>query len=390
MNIANQRVDIKSLAKTEKTIYARLSNEQKSTAEMLYQELNEIYSLESIENKIIPKLLNDEDCEPYAIPLKRQSPVYPKAELRRGRMGVVHAEFTISPEGYAREIIIVASTSRQFTINSKKAIEKYLYQPAANGNPRENRINLIYQITITGKSNIKSAPFVREIEALEKKAEAGDIVSQFMLARNLNTYKRFEEYLPERSFQHREANNWFTKSAKAGLPHAQFEIGRNMMEGRGCEVDQESGFKWIKAAAIGGHSRAQKYLASTELYGRSSAESENRSILSWLKNASQDEVYGYPSKLLLAWMLVASTEKDIWNPDKALELIKDPPYTFHDDLRILETEAAAWALKGNFKKAVKLQEKAIKLSLKKGWNIAKVQERLETYQRNQFYLGSYY
>ncbi|MEM7358515.1 MAG: energy transducer TonB [Pseudomonadota bacterium] len=390
MKIANEGAQDEGLAKTEKAVFSRLSDEQKSASEKLYKELNAIYGVENIIGNIVPKLLNDEDCEPEAKALTRTIPIYPKSELQMGRMGVVYAEHTISPEGYPREIIVISSSSRAFTKSARKAVLGRFYEPPASGKPKEHRLNLIYQIDLKKGATVRTAPFVKEMEELEQKAQDGDVVSQFLYARKLNTYRQFGEYLPEKDFQYREANTWYTKSAQAGLTHSQFEIGRNMMEGRGCEVDRENGFKWIKAAAVGGHSRAQKYLASTELAGRAVAGDETQSVVNWLRNAAQDQAYGYPAKLMLAWELVSSAEKNLWNPDEALALIKDPPNTFEDDIRILETQAAAWALKDNYKKAVKLQLKAAKLAEKQGWKIPKIDERLKLYEDSKFYLGSYY
>ena len=50
-----------------------------------------------------------------------------------------------------------------------------------------------------------------------------------------------------------------------GHPLAQYELGKNMMAGKGCEVDRESGLKWLRAAAIAGHPYAQEEI-SNEYY----------------------------------------------------------------------------------------------------------------------------
>ena len=390
MKIANEAAPEERLLKTEKLLLAKLDETQLKAAENLYEELVQVYGTESILSNILPKLLDDEDCPPEIVPLYRAPPVYPRAELSQGRMGMVHVEHIISPEGYAREVSIAASTSRGFSKAALRAVSKYRYEPPANKKPALKRMLLSFQINMNSSSELNNKPFIRELNDLESKAQKGDAAAQFLFARGLNTYRIFEDYIPDQDFQHRTANEWYTKSASAGLVNAQYEIGRNMLAGRGCEIDREGGFKWIKAAAIGGFSPAQRFLAMSELSNIASAGKEPDSIVSWLKNAAQDELYGYPAKLLLAWEMVASSEKRNWNADEALKLLDNTPNTYYDGLRVLETEAAAWALKGNYKKAIKLQGKGLKLAIKNDWDIPKVVERLEMYKKEQFYIGTYY
>ena len=38
-----------------------------------------------------------------------------------------------------------------------------------------------------------------------------------------------------------------------------------MMAGKGCEVDRDSGLKWLRAAAISGHPYAQEELAMSTI-----------------------------------------------------------------------------------------------------------------------------
>jgi len=390
MKVANEGVNNAAFSKTAQAVFSKLSEEQKQNVNKFYNEINQIYGHESIEDNIFPTLLDDKDCPPDLKPLHREAPIYPKSELRSGRMGLVHAEFTISPEGYPREINVTSSTSKAFTKATIKGLNSYLYPPTLNKKPKGEQHVTIYQIDIKSGTKVRTKAIVRELEVLKAKSEEGDVVAQFLYGRSLNTYRHFNDFLKNQNFQYREANEWYTKSASGGLVNAQFEIGRNMLEGRGCKVDMENGFKWVKAAAVGGYSPAQKYLATSELFGVSVTKNKAKSIVSWLRNAAQDEKYNYSSKLLLAWELVASPEKSLLNADEALILLKNDPYTFSDDLRILETRAAAFALKNDFKKAVKLQTKATELARKKKWKIPKVFERLDLYKRSQTYIGAYY
>ena len=390
MKIANESVNVESFSKTAQAVYSSLDNTQKSYAKDLYSEIIEIYGHKNIEANIFPSLLDDKDCPPDLKPISRGVAVYPKSELVNGKLGLVHTELTVSPEGYPREVNITSSTSKAFSKATLKAFEAYIYPPSLNGKPKIERTVTIYKIDIQKGDTFRTKAVSEKLNTLKEKSEGGDAVAQFLYGRDLNTYRYFDDYLVDEKFQYKEANKWYAKSASSGIVNAQFEIGRNMLEGRGCKVDTENGFKWIKASAVGGYSPAQKYLATSELAGESITGNSSKSIISWLRNAVQDEQRNYSSKLLLAWELVSSPEKSLLNPDEALELIKNKPLEFSDKIRILETKAAAFAQKNNFKKAVKFQTKAANLAQKKKWTIPKIMERLNLYEQNQTYIGRYY
>jgi len=390
MKIANEGSNDDAFSKTSQAVFLKLGDNQKQEADKLYNAMSDIYGRESIAENIFPTLLDDKDCAPDLMPIRRGKPVYPRSELRNGKMGLVHTEFTVSPEGYPREINVTSSTSRAFTKATIKGLNSYLYPPTPNKMPKGEQHVSVYKFDVDGNEKIRTKAIVRELEDLRTKSESGDVVAQFLYGRRLNTYRYFKSFFKARKFQYREANEWYMKSASGGVIQAQYEIGRNMLEGRGCEVDKENGFKWMKAAAVGGYSPAQKYLATSELSNTATTKNKARSIMSWLRNAAQDEKYNYPSKLLLAWELVTSPEKSLLDAEEALTLLKDPPYTYSDDLRILETKAAAFAVKNNFKKAIKLQQKAYKLAQAKKWEIPRISERLNLYKKNQTYIGTYY
>ncbi len=390
MKIATENATNSDFEKTTQIIFSKLTEKQKQEIDSNYQRLSERYSISSVNQNVFPKLLNDEDCPPELEPIRRAKLVYPRSQLESGKTGLVHSDYTISPEGYPREINVSRTTNPTFAKAAIKGIQQSLFQPTLDGMPINKRMVSVFLINTQEGDRITTEGFKRQLETLKAESENGNVVAQYKYADSLNTYRHFKRYFKKQRFQYREANEWYTKSARGGLANAQFELGRNMLEGRGCEVDRENGFKWIKASAIGGYSRAQTYLATAELSGVASTSNGSHAVINWLRNAVQGGQFNYHPKLLLAWELVASPEKSMLNPDEALELIRDKPYYFSDKIRILETQAAAYAQKSQFAKAIKLQKKAAKVAEKKGWKIAKIDERLELYQKQQTAIGNYY
>ncbi len=390
MKIATENALNSDFEKTAQVIFSKLTNQQKQDIDSSYKLLSQRYSLSSVNQNVFPTLLNDEDCPPELEPIRKANLVYPRSQLKSGKTGLVHSDYTISPEGYPREVNVTRATNRTFAKAAIKGIEQSLYKPTLDGMPINKRVASVFLINLKEGDRFTTESFERQLETLKEESESGDVVAQYKYADSLNTYRRFKHYFKEQRFQYREANEWYIKSAQGGLANAQFELGRNMLEGRGCEVDRENGFKWIKASAIGGYSRAQTYLATAELSGVASTSEGSHAVVNWLRNAAQGDQFNYHPKLLLAWELVASAEKSLLNPDEALELIKDKPYYFSDRIRILETEAAAYAQKNQFAKAIQLQKKAAKIAKNKEWKIAKIDERLKSYQQQQTVIGNYY
>ncbi|MEM7360247.1 MAG: energy transducer TonB [Pseudomonadota bacterium] len=388
MRIASENSNDIEFANAATSIKETLADVELKLADTLYQELILVYGLENIKRDLLPRLLNDEDCPPRLKPIHKEPLTYPRNQQHR--MGLVSAEFTISPEGYPREILVTSYSNKDFAKATLRALERYRYPPTHGGKPSRERHVSVYHFGHSYGGTVWARRVSRNLEELREKSENGDSTAQFEYARHLNFYRHFNDFILKDKFQYRQANEWYTRAASGGVINAQFEIGRNMLEGRGCEVDRENGFKWIKAAAVGGFSPAQTFLATSELAEQASSPQRTRSIISWLRNAAMDEKFGYPAKVLLAWELATSSEKSVLNADRALSLIEDTPFNFNDDLRLLETRAAAHALLGNYKKAVKFQVKAKRIAKRNDWNIKKVNERLALYQQNKLYVGSYY
>ncbi|WP_299946994.1 TonB family protein [uncultured Microbulbifer sp.] len=390
MQIANDGFQDAVFTRISKSILNKFDDSQKKAAEKLFTELDPIYNIASISNYIFPKPLSDEDCTPEINPVKRAIPKYPYSEIRFGHMGVVHTEFTISPEGYPRDISITKSTSKRFTKATVKALKRALYKAPINGKPIDGyRTKFIYSIEndrADDATNTKK--LTRELNELEEAANAGDAVAQYLYASRLNTFRHFRSYLKKVDLQYKTANSWFTKSAKSGLPHAQYEIGRNMLEGRGCEIDIANGYKWINAAAIGGYSLAQNALARSALSSRDISFEKSRASISWLRNSTQSE--DYTAKLLLAWELSTSNFDVLRNGEEALNLLDSKADNYFDEVRIMETRAAAYAESGKFKDALKWQKKAQKMANKLDWDIPLISERLSLYTQNKTYRGAYY
>lgn len=348
MKIANESFNDESFSKIMSSIYAKLNDMQKQEAKRQFVQLDPIYKITNIKKAIYPRPLDDEDCAPEFVPIKMGQP---RPELRKGQQS--------------------------------------LFQPSLEGEPDYGRqYAFTFQLHEAVISKEKKKKLANEIKGLEIAALDGDATAQYVYASRLNTFRSFKDYLSKVDLQYKTANKWLAKSAKGGLANAQYELGRNMLLGRGCEVDMINGYKQINAAAYSGYSPAQTTLAQLSLTGNDLSIEKSKAIISRLKHAAQSD--DFEAKVLLAWELSVSTSPDLQNGTKALELLMEQPDTYFDDLRILETTAPAHAANGDFKAAGKLQLKSKKLADKRDWVIPLIVRRLETYQSGESFSGSYH
>lgn len=387
MRTANDGFDDASWGKVADAIFSKFTEQEKEEVEARFGQLSAEYSISAARERVTPKSLSDADCIPEPSPLKQIVPKFPRRENINGTMGIVTLEYTISPEGYVRDLTVENASTPGFAKASIEAAETYIYERSLAGNPTYGHRHR-YTYTIDD-ADIYSRDIYIELDNLEKKAKADDPVAQYLYASRLDVYRNFKDQLTEVDFEYRVLNDWYLKSAEAGLAHAQFEIGRNMLTGRGCEVDLQNGMKWINAAAISGYSPAQRAMGRS-IFATSEQLERDRAIaaVSWLRNASLagDQV----ARVWLAWELASSPFEELRNGEEALNLLAEKSNNYYDEVRLLESKAAAHAEMGHLKEATKMQEKAIKLAKKRDWTIPLMQERLGLYQHNEPYRGSYY
>lgn len=390
MYLANKDHDFAGPAATLSRVHESFNDVQRLQALQMIERLSPVYDMEIVQAKVLPVLLDDKDNTLELLPEKMVAPRYPRIEQRRGRSGATLTEYTVSPQGYVRDVYIGRPTSKPFSKASAAAAKQFRYAPPADGSPIygiTNRFTYELETSWAKTSKAKAQRLLTRLDAALAAAESGDAIAQFRYGLSLSDLHGLAESLEGVEVEHRDANLWYQKSAQAGLPHAQFELGKNMMSGLGCEIDRESGLKWIKAAAVSGHTSAQ-YLLAREVAGKERTDQTNLAIMSWLRKAALADYY--PAKIHLAWELSTSASEHLRDAKEALQLLEDESDQYFDEVRVLETQAAAYARLGKHKKAVKLQKKALSIAEDLDWVIPDMQDRLGLYQHSEAWVGSYY
>ena len=99
-----------------------------------------------------------------------------------------------------------------------------------------------------------------DLEALTKKAQAGDPQAQFELG---TVYYQGRELIRDMGV----AFEWFLKAANQGHTEAQFAIGRCYFHGRGVPRDKALGAGWYYEAALQNHKLATYALGECYFLG---------------------------------------------------------------------------------------------------------------------------
>ena len=358
-------------------LFARLGRDQKPLAEARVNELFAHYSDEVLRHRLQP-VYRDTASSPLQLIIRRQSqPVYPRQARRLGLQGSVDIIFDIDAKGVTRRHTLLTSTNSLFDEAALTAIKNRRYQPypdKASAIPvygvRERvyfRLNQAFDPSYSGGSSMKKLVADLHHEAL------GEVPLDMF------NYAFITEMLAENPVSWDEINRWYFAAARNGLAHAQYQLGRNLLYGKGCELDPAKAAAWLGLAAEGNYAPAQLLLAEEALAGRLPDISPAVAV-QWLEAAAAN---GYAEAVLrLAWHL-ATTGEDESAGQEALQLLEAVPVSYPDQHYRLTLLAASQAAAGQFEAAVKTQREVIRIAKKEGYRYSNDNRRLHLYNKKQ-------
>jgi TonB family protein len=304
---------------------------------------------------------------------------YPDDAVRRGIQGNVYMEYTVMPDGRARNPrVVFAVPSGVFEAAARRMIMRSEFSPSTQKGvpvPCTTGVMVVFVVAGSTKSDYSDLNFF--MKKTEKQAEAGDPRAQMM-------YGLLISGLPQVKKPRSEAMPYFVKAAQAGMPTAQFLVGYSSLLGWGCECDEPKGVVWIHKAAAADQADAQVMLANYILRGEPGPE-EVAKALTWLERAATNG--SRDAKFYLAALLSAGVDPARRDPQRALTVLKEVMRDVDDDPTAFEVRAAAYAMLGNYVEAQKDQRKALRMAQDLGWETASQQTRLDTYVASKPWTG---
>ena len=283
--------------------------------------------------------------------------VYPDAARNAGTQGRVFVAYTVMPDGSSRNPrIFYAVPPHAFESAVRVDIMHLHATPDVNAAPAE--CYAMYNFSLDSGYMPRLGGYADE---LKKKANGGDVQAAFdygLLA------AAFPGVLHTRA---RDAVPWFLKAAQTGSPNAQFVLGSSLLFGWGCQCDETKAEVWLRSAAAADNASAQVSLAAHALRGaRDSAHAQMAAT--WLARAAASN--DREGMFYFAALLAATPEDGLRDPKRALELIGRVEGDFSEDPTTYEIRAAAQAANGDYRGAVKSEEKALGQAEKLEWGLA--------------------
>jgi TonB family protein len=311
-------------------------------------------------------------------PVKAYMPNYPGQASMSGIQGQVYVEFSLMPDGRSRmPRIIYAVPEGIFESAARDSLLHSEFAPAPPGEPPAP-CTLFFQFVMRQRNSGDYPRLEEFVSQTLKRAEAGDPREQML-------YGMLLVGLPQLHRPRSDALPWFLKSAQAGTPVAQFQVGYSLLKGWGCDCDVNKGLDWLRRAAQVGQPAAEVTLAMYALRGNPDEERLRQAKL-WLEQAAASG--NRDGKLYLAALLAASAGEQARDPKRALTLVNEVFRGVDDDPTAYEIRAAAQASGGDFKEAIKSENKALSLAQKLKWDVTPMNDRIAHYRASQPWYGT--
>jgi hypothetical protein len=335
----------------------------------------------TLNKRLLPIILKGRDYQDRDPPRLSEPfmPPYPIDAQRKGVQGEGYVEFIIPPDGHPRiPRILYALPSGYFEPSIRSSVMRSVFLPArVNGLPVSSQFSMFYNFTVSSVSIHDYGDLEQRVAKTKSQAEAGDPSAQML-------YGMMIAGLPQLKQTRDRAVPWFLRAAQAGAPYAQYQIGTDLLLGRGCQCDNTKGEIWLEKAAQADEPNAQVSLAEYLLRDKSNSNSVAGALV-WLERAAKSG--NSSAKFLLAAIFAANSSAEMRNPARALTLAESLEHEYKEDPILWEIRAAANASREDYRDAVKSESKAISQATSLGWNLAPLQERQSLYASHKSWTG---
>lgn len=364
-------------------IYKDLSEEQKKSADRLYQELFNEFNAETIAKNMVPIYTSASSISSRLRSIKNVNPRYPQSMLREGKVGWVDLFFTVTKEGTTRDHVVYYSSDPAFSNVVLHAVRQWQYEPTliAGKASEVHGVKMRFHFYINDTS-FNEAKIEQAILDKKQKANSGNASEQFFYAYYLEVLPSFTKYQPKAALGE-NANKWYQIAAQNGSAISSFFLGQNVLNGNQCMPDPNKSMAWLLKAASQNIIDAQYLLALELLSGVRLQKNEDQGMY-WLNKAANGNSSGnVTARLRLAWILATHPNKDIRNGALALSYFNSVDEDHQDKQSYYRTAAAVFAENVDFEKAEKWQKKALSDAKNLELPLDRLQAELLSYQNKQ-------
>lgn len=350
----------------------KLSPDQLEQAEIEYQKLKQAYGEAEIYATLSPIVYQasgdkGQSAENYQLKIiERKAPRFPKGAMEKRMQGWATVGFEVYPDGTVRNpYVIDAYPKNVFEKETISAVEKFKFEVKFNPDiepyPIDTRQTIEYEIGNTNQTKTRQL-YDQRLQQLEDLANQGSAEAQYIYAIAASSNLLNEDH----KLSNQEVNEWLLKSAQNGHLEAQYLLGKNILIGRGCQVDKQKGIDWIVYAAEQGHPKSS-LTAYSLLTKHQNLNNTQKPAIYWLKQAAQKG--DADSQLEYAEFLANQENPQAADLALAREYLESQARQRDKSVTWYQVSADIYQHQGEEKKAQKHQKKADKIAKKLGWEI---------------------
>lgn len=345
-------------------------------AAAIVADLEARFGLAHVRESRLPEILpNCEYSERTPARLISRSRVgYPSDASYRGLEGWMTVEFSIAPDGTARDYTVLSSNAPDiWRASIEEVMREWRWEPAMRaGVPVWSRSGIHFRFGIDEKNHLLDS----WVAGVKAKADAGDPMQQYLYAVVLNGH-------PQLKRPWSDALPWIEKAALSGFALAEYHLGMSLLDGRGCTADRDKALYWLQRAAAKDVAEAQ-YILALEMTEDPAPIRISTTPIDLLRKASGTH---RPASLALARALATGPQATAASTAEAVSLSAAALKSDPRNPSAMEAHAAALAAAGRFDAAVEHQKRAVKFAEARGWDLQPLQRRLATYQRGEPWRG---
>lgn len=328
---------------------------------------------------IARELLPQEDCSPLedgvTTPprkVKVPRPSYPLQALMDALAGWVVAIIYIDSDGDARNVRIMEALPRgEFETAVTRSLMGSTWEPAtSDAKPVGAWARFSFHFSPMSEGEM-SAAIGRHLQDLGTQADAGDASAQYVSSILLD-YTGYDEH-----YDARRSRDLMEKAARGGLPEAQYHYGQ-LIERSSCGNGKVGNVHWIHQAAAAGIPPAELWLAERILKGDLDGKVRGEAGMFWLERAAARK---YPPAMKA--LAAALTTAPVSDPARSLSISEELLKRYSFDPAVHELRANAYAVLGDFKKAVSAQTEAAERAQKLNWSRVGIEQALEDYRNRR-------
>jgi len=355
-------------------VLSKLDEQQKIKADIKLKELTETYGNQFLRAHLFPVFSEKTPNLLYAS--FKGFPNIPTGVMFSEKISEFEIEYDVDTQGNLRNYTLLKSEDVKAPKELIEHLSRIKIRPKKlNGQPL-SQFNTVFSMKITGQG--RGRQLMEEVN--------NDIRENFS--------PEFDWSNPENIYQHARALDYSKQSkkikqqktllmlsaAQMGHVKAQTNIALDTLHGAGFEQDRKKGLAWLLAAAES-KDNASLYLAASLLYEGEIVDSDKTKAIELLQLAANQQ--HAKSKMKLAWILATDKDSTLYNPQKALQLAKEAPTNYEDQVTATETLAAAQAANGLFDDAIASQKLAVDFAKNIDNRFEEAKIRLDRYKQHQ-------